>query len=36
MYIVTETVGQTKEETPVVTAYDGFSAFGTNCPNLSI
>lgn len=24
MYYVTETVGQTKVETPVTTAYDGF------------
>ena len=32
MYIVTETVGQTKVETPVVTAYDGFLHLAQTVP----
>ena len=33
MYIVTETVGQTKVETPVATAYDGFLRLAKSVPN---
>lgn len=32
MYIVTETVGQTKVETPVATAYDGFLHLAKSVP----
>jgi hypothetical protein len=33
MYIVTETVGQTKVDTPVATAYDGFLHLAQTVPN---
>lgn len=33
MYLVTETVGQTKVETPVATAYDGFLHLAQTVPN---
>lgn len=33
MYYVTETVGQTKVETPVATAYDGFLHLAQTVPN---
>lgn len=32
MYLVTETVGQTKVETPVATAYDGFLHLAQTVP----
>ena len=32
MYIVTETVGRTKVETPVATAYDGFLHLAQTVP----